>query len=170
MWVCADSQTSWRQAAAESSIEAGPADARIWIKHAAQLDLAKPSYLSVTAPFILEWQLITVQHQWAQASLEAILCSLRAPCSTVSESWHSVVSSWPHAGPLALPVHWPYLGPKEKGRVWCQRPKTDRSSSGSAALHITVIQWQKGIVCHQFQSNWMPKAIIYRSVRDTHNA
>lgn len=56
-------QTSRGQTAADGSVEAGLTDAWIWIKHATQLDLVQPGYLSVVAPLILEWQLITVEHQ-----------------------------------------------------------------------------------------------------------
>ena len=100
-------QTSRGQAAAHGSVEAGLTDAWIRIKHAAQLDLAQAGDLGITAPLILERQLVTVQPQRAQASLESVLGSwlgLRPP----------VPEPRPRARPLARPAHWPHLGPKEK--------------------------------------------------------
>lgn len=89
---CIYTHTSRGKATADCSVEAGLTDAWIWIKHTAQFDLAEPCYLSITAPFILERQLISVQHQRAQAPLEAVLSSRRAPCATLSKPWPSLAS------------------------------------------------------------------------------
>lgn len=56
-------QTSRGQAAADGSVEAGLTDTRVWVKDAAQLDFTEAGDLGVTAPLVLEWKLVTVQHQ-----------------------------------------------------------------------------------------------------------
>lgn len=56
-------QTSRGHAATDGSVEAGLTDTWIRIEHAAQFHLTQPGYLRITAPLILEWQLVTVQHQ-----------------------------------------------------------------------------------------------------------
>lgn len=131
--------TSRGQAAADGPVEARLADAWIWIEHTAQFDLTQPSYLSVTASLILEWQLVTVQHQWAQAALKAILCSRWVPRSTVSKSWPSLASPCAWAWSITLPSRWPNLGPKEEGGIWGQRPEANGGSGCSATLYIAVI-------------------------------
>lgn len=133
-------QTSRGQAAADGSIEAGLADARIGVKNTTQLDLAEPGYLSVTAPLVLEGQLIAVQGQRAQAALEAVLSPRRAPPSTLTDSWPFFCLFRSRTVRFSLATQWPHLGPEEKRGIWSQRPKTDRGSGCSAALHVAVIQ------------------------------
>lgn len=163
-------QTSRGQAAADGSVEARLTNTWIWIKNAAQLDLTQPGDLSVTAPLVLQRQLVPVQHQWAQAALKTILGSGWAPCTTVPQPGPALASPRPLTWSLPLPRQWPHLGPEEKGWVWGQRPQTDRCTCCSAALHVAVIQRQEGVVPCQLQGNSVPEAVIYWPARDTHNA
>lgn len=77
------SLTSRGQTAADGAIETGLTDAWVGVQHTAQLHLTQPCDLGVETPLVLERQLITVQHQGAQAALEPVLGSGRGPCSTL---------------------------------------------------------------------------------------
>ncbi|TNN65358.1 hypothetical protein EYF80_024394 [Liparis tanakae] len=149
-------RTSGGQAAAHGPVEAGLADAGIRVEHAAQLHLAQPGDLGVAAPLVLQRQLVAVQHQRAQASLEAVLGSRRGLRS-------------PAVVPLARRRR-SHLGPEKKGRIRSQRPEADGGPGRPPPLHVAVVQRQEGVVPRQLQHDSVPEAVVYRSAGYTHDA
>ena len=100
------------QAVADGSVQAGLVDTGVGVEDAAQLHLTQAGYLSVTAPLVLEGQLVPIQYQRTQTALEAILGPWRDP---------SPPCPLPGPRPLTLALRLaaggPDLGPKEKGGV-----------------------------------------------------
>lgn len=64
--------TARGQAGASGSVATGLLKAGVRIKNAAQLQLCQPYYLCIARAFVLQRQLIVVQHDRVQAALETL--------------------------------------------------------------------------------------------------
>lgn len=143
--------TTREQACTGRSILAGCSQAGVGVQYAAQLHLAKSSHLCISAPLVLQRQLVSIQHSRAQAALEAVLRARRSlPASSRSR-----------------PAH--HLRPKEERAVSRQWPEVDGGPRGPPALHVAVVQREQRVVAGQLQGHRVPGAVVDGTARDPQN-
>lgn len=110
----------------------GAALAGIGVEHAAQLQLCQPHDLGKAAAFVLQWQLVVIQHHGVQAALEATE-HLRDP----------------RVGQAADVIRL-HQGAEVDAALSAQRLEVE---GRPAPLHVAVVQGQAGEIAIELQKD-----------------